>query len=278
MYLWLGEWDQDTSDIVCDLDCYPVFLECTLPSVVSNPPSDWFMYSDNPDDNMVYTREEFAAILLSGKATDYFTIGCLIKMLPDCTAIADPEIVFMLHSFKHYLLSDGSGDWAGTTWYMKGLLNATRQMNSSNTNVGGFPAMNLFDWLNNTLYPQLPVFWRCLIKQVQILSSAGGTSASIVSTDAYLYVPSYAEMGFGTTETPYKDEVASGADETRFAMYTGNEQRIKKTYNGNGSAQNYWTRSPHSGSSTSFMLIYTGGGINIYNASTSYGVCVGLSI
>ena len=55
-------------------------------------------------------------------------------------------------------------------------------------------------------------------------------------------------------------------------------QRIKKTYNGEGSAQYYWTRSAYAGSSSAFCFIYTGGSGSANTAPNSSSVCVGLSI
>lgn len=276
-YLWLGEWDQDTSDIISDMDIYPVFLECVLPISAAYVPEGWFIYSDNPDDNMVYTREEFAAIMMSDEIEKYISIGDRIKMCINSPAIVDRQLTFSLHAYHHYRLS-GSEEFSNSAWYMTGLLSATRVMNSTSTNVGGWPATALRNWMNNTLYPTLPIFWRCLMKKVQILSSVGNISADIVSSEDYLFVPSYAEMGFGVNEQPYHYEVDTDADEIRFAMYTGNDQRIKKLSNGDGSASYYWTRSPYSGSSSSFCYIYgNGNGGNGY-AGGSTGVCVGLSI
>ena len=68
------------------------------------------------------------------------------------------------------------------------------------------------------------------------------------------------------------------AAEKTFTLYTDNNSRIKKTFNGDGSATNYWTRSANSSNSTSFMLVVSGGSSGGTNASAYNGVCVGFSV
>lgn len=279
-YLWLGDWDADTSDVVSDMELHPVFLECQLPKPASVP-AGWYLYSDNPDDPMLFSRSEFAAIMLSDREVveQYVTVGDRIKICMNTNVITDTEIVLSLHSTKHYRLVDEPANFANTSWFMTGVLNANRQMNTSNTNVGGWKQSAMRDWMNKTLYPAFPLFWKCLMKQVTVLSSIGSGSATIEESEDYLYLPSYAEMGLDISAAPYKNEVDAGANELMFMFYTGNNQRIKKTYNGEGSAQNYWTRSPYSGSSSSFCYITgNGGGANATGAAGSVAVCVGLSL
>ena len=278
-YLWLGEWDKDTTDIVCDLDCYPVFLECILPSV-AYVPSGWYIYSDDAEDNSVYTQAEFAAIVLSDVETvkEYLSVGDKVKMSLSTDVVADTELIYQLHAFKHHTLADGSGDFAATTWYPVGILASNRQMNTSNTNSGGWPATAMRTWLNETLYNELPMFWRCLIKQVNVLSSKGASSAEIVSSADYLYLMSQNEVGFNLDQAPYAGEVDSNAENVTFTLYTDNNSRIKKTYNGTGSASNWWLRSPASGSSTGFTSVTGSGASANGNANNINGVAPGFSI
>jgi len=275
-YIWYG-WDGSADDVVADTTVTAQFIYPTLPADVKDLSAYDFAYSDKASDRMAYNRAEFAGILLAGAGKTYFAVGDRIKMVPGNRVITDSEIVFSLHGFDHYKLSDGSG-FAGTTWYAVGVLNATRQINSANTNLGGWPATPIRRWLNETLYPSLPPFWRSLIKQVQILSSAGNTTPDIVSSNDYLYLMSQAEVGFNTKEVPYAFEVDSGAERLTFACYTDNNSRIKKYYNGTGGAVYWWLRSPVASSTTNFYYVYTGGFSYIGGAGSSNGVAPGFSI
>ena len=86
-------------------------------------------------------------------------------------------------------------------------------------------------------------------------------------------------MGFSASDVPYKNEVAEGADEVTFSCYTDNASRIKKTYNGTGTAGEYWLRSPLSSSTAPFCFVSVTGaaGHNYGNATNSNGVAFGFS-
>lgn len=278
-YLWLGEWDQDTTDVVSDLNVYPKFMRCELPPV-RDIPSGYYIYSDDTADHSVYTKEEFAAILLSDQCKQYFAVGDRIKMKPETSVISDGSIVFSLHAFNHYKLADGSGAFAKTTWYAVGYLNTTGKMNNSNTNVGGWDASLMRSWLNNTLFPTLPLFWRCLIKQVEIRASAGNMTANIITSKDYLYLMSTAEAGGNVNTAPYKDEIDPDAENKTFALYTNDASRVKYNFNGEGGTASYWwLRSPYAASDTYFYVVDTTGDIYYYTgANNSFGVVPGFSI
>ena len=84
-------------------------------------------------------------------------------------------------------------------------------------------------------------------------------------------------MRFDTTSVPYKDEVSPNAAEIAFDQYVDNASRIKKQYNGEGTAQNYWTRSAESGGVVAFRHVTITGYSGNPDASISLGVCVGFS-
>jgi hypothetical protein len=170
------------------------------------------------------------------------------------------------------------GQFAGPYFGMVGLMNANRQMNNVNTNVGGFPAMTMPKFLNETVLPGLPQFFRTMIEKITVLSSAGNTYPEIVSMDTYLTLESQAELGFDTGAVPYKNEVPAGADEVTFSCYTDSNSRIKKTYNGTGAAGYYWLRSPLSSSSTNFCNVGNHGNAHGNTATSSFGVAFGFCL
>jgi len=212
-----------------------------------------------------------------GMTADYIPIGSKCKMVNTWSTIKDEYMIFQLHSIGHYELV--SGGMSNADWFMIGVLNANRQMNSSNTNVGGWDSCALRTWMNGSLYPHLPVFWRNLIQQSISLANAGNQSSTITASNDYLRIPSFMEVGFGTGTVPYNGEVSSEANEKAFSYYTSNNSHIKKTFNNTGTAQNWWLRSADAGSSSNFRIVSNdGGGSYSDNASYSYGVCVGFSV
>ena len=99
------------------------------------------------------------------------------------------------------------------------------------------------------------------------------------SSTERLFLLSRAEVGFNVNDVPYKDEVDPNAENVTFALFTDNNSRIKKTYNGTGSASNWWLRSPEASGSSSFAVVYYFGYSNYYYAaSNSYGVAFGFCI
>lgn len=96
-----------------------------------------------------------------------------------------------------------------------------RQMNSSNTNVGGWDTclMRQNFFLNRfpNAYPQV---WRSMIKKVKISATAGNKSTSVTVSDDYSYLAAYAEM-FTTSDAAY---VAEGS---KISWFTTDIRRAK---------------------------------------------------
>ena len=279
--LWMG-WDKLTTNITSDLDVYPVYANPQLPDSI--PTSYDYLYSDDPNDLSAYSLDEFYGILMSGHAEAYFRLFDKVKIVMPAgtTVITDSSIELMVAGYDRFKLADGSGNFAHVNFVMCNLLSATRAMNGSNTNEGGWPRMALRTWLNYTLFPKLPILWRKLIKLVQVRSSAGNQSTEIVSCEDYLYLPSYTEVGFGRT-SPYIDEIdpdVYGSDtlDAVWPVFTDNASRIKRIGGPEGTASIWWLRSPVN--TSSFFISVNNGGSknNNYYSNSSYGVAFGFSI
>lgn len=278
--IW-GGWDKLTTNVQCDIRAYSVFYAPKAPAAY--PTAYDYLYSDDPADNSAYTFEEFWYMIVTDDANGdplartYFQLCDKIKIVPNTTVFADTEIVLQLEAFRHFKQADGNG-FARTFWGMIGVMNADRAMNNANTNVGGYAAMTIRDWLNNTVFSALPQKWKGIIEPVQVLSSAGGTSASIVQSIDKLFLRSHAEVGFDTDAVPYVNEVAAGADEVQLKMYNSGNTKIKKRYNGTGAAATWRLRSPDSAFSTDFRGVYSYGNAYSLGATGAYGASFGFCI
>lgn len=278
-YIWTG-WDKSTSDVTADIDTYAVFEEPKLPDYVKDLSQFTYLYSEDISDadESAYTMGQIYAICEAGKASEYFSVASEIKLLPGAdSTIKDSSIVFQVFGYNHYKLAD-SDNFANVVFGMKGLLNANRQMNSGNTNVGGFEASAMNKWLNGTMIYNLSKPWQNLIKTVQVLASKGGTEETILTSKCKLFLFSDAEVGFNKTAVPYKNEVDRDAESVQFPIFTDNNSRIKKTYNGTGSANSWWLRSASASYSSSFENVYYNGGSFSNGANYSNGVCFGFCI
>ena len=282
-YIWIG-WDKEATNVIEDMDIYSVYIYPQLPATVKDPSKYSYIYSDDSNDSSCYTFAEFYSIVKLGKCAEYgIRAGQEIKMLVP-TAIEretlneSSGIVFTVHSFGHYELA--SGGMSNIDFYMKGVLVSGHVMNSSNTNVGGWNGSAMRNWLNGQVYPTLEPKWRNLISLSLTRATPGNQSAEIVESEDYLRIPSEAEVGWNAAATPYKDEISPDANEIVFSCYTDNNSRIKKTYNGTGAAQNWWTRTAITSNNTQFRFVNDGGssgGGNYLNASNAWYVCVGFS-
>ena len=275
--IWMG-FDQNAVDVVADMNIHAVFITPTLPN--SAPASYDYLYSDNPNDNSAYSLAEFYGIIVNKRCADYFSKGDKIKITVSSSRFADTEFILRVEHFNHYKLADNSGNFAPVSFGMLGIMNATRQMDNRNpvTNNGGWRDCAMRNWLNNTAFPELPRHWKTMIAKVIVLSSQGNTSANIISSEDWLYLRSMAEVGFRTAENPYMYEVDSEAEDLKCSLFTDNNSRIKKYYNGTGSANYWWLRSPWSSNTTDFANVYSSGDESSYGASHSYGVSFGFSL
>ena len=272
-------WDQASTNVQADMDINAVYQAIVVPDSV--PASFTYLYSDvlEEGETNAYSFGQLVGACCSGHPTDFMSVGDKILIDTSATsAFADSKIILKVIGFNHFKKADGSGNFSAVVFHMVGVMNANRQVNSSNTNSGGWPNTAIKTWLNGTMYNALPLHWRSAMTEVEVLSSKGGTSDEIVSANCKVFLLSQAEVGFDTSAVPYKNEVASGAERLNFSPYNSNNNRIKKTYNGTGSAVGWWLRSPSAADSTYFCIVYTSGGAISVNASTSYGVAWGFCI
>ena len=140
----------------------------------------------------------------------------------------------------------------------------SQAMNSSNTNVGGWPASKMRTYVNETIYNALPSNLQGVIADTTVVSGHGSTSgeANFTSTDK-LYLLSTKEVWGkeGTSNTISNDTAES---ETRQLDYyanlgvtTSNYSGAIKQYNSKDSA--WWLRSAFSNNSYYFFRVMSSG-------------------
>ena len=120
-----------------------------------------------------------------------------------------------------YRLAGTTSVKANTSWIANNSLTRLRQMNSSNTNVGGWHQSKMREFLNGRVLDGLDYGWKSMIKTVKTFSSAGNKSTEIVTSEDTLYLLSNREAGDRTTSVPYVNE----GDPINF--FVDNPSRIK---------------------------------------------------
>lgn len=209
-----------------------------------------------------FTWAQIDYISENGLMSDYFNIGDTKNV-----TIGSATYVVEIVGFSHDDRADGSGK-VGLTFGLKDCLNTAYQMNSSNTNSGGWGGCALRATLRGDIWNQLPSDLRDVIKEVTKKTSAGGASGIINSISDTLFLFAEKEI-FGSKQYSVDGEG------TQYARFTASNTRIKKL---NGSATDWWLRSPYSSYTRGFCAVDTSGAANYYAADSSYGVCFGFCI
>lgn len=161
-----------------------------------------------------------------------------------------------------------SGGKAAYSFQLVDCLNQTQQMNTSNTNTGGWNGSAMRGRMS-TYKSQLPAALRNVIKTVKKKSGTGGGSSSgTQQTNDDLFLLSEIEI-FGTTT------YSVAGEGTQYEWYKAGNSRIKKV---NGSADFWWGRSPYSGNANGFCSVGSSGGADGGYAGNSRGVSFGFCV
>ena len=209
-----------------------------------------------------FTWAQIDYISENGLVSDYFNIGDTKNI-----TIGSATYVVEIVGFSHDDKADGSGK-AGLTFGLKDCLNTAYQMNSSDTNAGGWGSCALRATLRGNIWNQLPSDLRGVIKEVTKKASAGNSSSTISSYTDTLFLFAEKEI-FGSTQYSVNGEG------TQYARFTTSNTRIKKR---NGSATVWWLRSPYSGGDGRFCDVLSSGASDNSHASTSFGVAFGFCV
>ena len=233
-YIWyvFRRWDAEAKNVTSDMTINAIFEECTLPSQMVDVTQFDYMCSNNPESTSAYTLAELYAICKSDRYKEYLAVGDEMEILLEDGVTNDVSIVFQVYGFNHYERETSTEDnvqLAHVVFGMKGILIGNRQMNSGNTNSGGWDGCAMRTWLNGTMIKALPVMLRNMIESVQVLASAGKQSAEILTSIDKLFLFSEAEVGSSTSAVPYMNEVSANAETKTFSLVTTTSSRIKKT-------------------------------------------------
>ena len=167
-----------------------------------------------------------------------------------------------LTSSTYYGSATATGK-AGITWQTRNCLATKRQMNSSNTNSGGWRSCAMRTSVMATLLSGFG--FADAVAPVNKLASAGSQSSTIYTDSDSLFLLSEIEI-FGSTT------YSKSGEGTQYAWYNAGNSKVKTV---SGSANGWWERSPSGDGSTLFCTVYSDGSANVDFASSSCGVAVG---
>lgn len=155
---------------------------------------------------------------------------------------AAQDVQMVLTDPGHYTLSNGKK--CNFVVLQKDCLKEYGVMNSQNTNSGGWNSCPRRTWCNSVYRNAIPATLRPIFKQFTTYAANGTGSTSAASSD-YFALFSEKEI-FGSTT--YANSSAESKN-SQLTWFKTSSNRIKRV---NGSAGNWWERSPYSGRSSLF--------------------------
>ena len=158
-----------------------------------------------------------------------------------------------------------AGGTAPLTFQMHDCYGTKYQMNSSNTNSGGYDSTAMHTTHLPAILATMPSEVQAGIKQVNKLASAGSQSDTIETIACKLFLLSEIEI-FGSTT------YSKAGEGSQYAYYSAGNSKVK---NFSGSANAWWERSPYGSGSTYFCRVHSDGNAYYDNASASRGVAFG---
>lgn len=158
-----------------------------------------------------------------------------------------------------------AGGIAPLTFQMHDCYDETKQMNSSNTNSGGWTNCAMRSTHLPAILDLMPAEVQAAIREVQKKTSAGNLSSSIQTTNDKLFLLSEIEI-FGSTIYSFAGEGK------QYDYYQAGNSKVK---NWNGGAYSWWERSPRSSRSTGFCSVHSNGSAVASNAIYLSGVAFG---
>nr|DAG75468.1 MAG TPA: hypothetical protein [Caudoviricetes sp.] len=197
---------------------------------------------------------------------------CQKKIVPPTWKVGDQKAMTIggtdylidIIGINHDDYSDGSGK-APFTFQLHDCYGEKKNMNSSNTNAGGWMSCDMRSTHLPAILSKMPTEVKSGIQEVNKLTSAGNKSSTINTTVDKLFLLSEVEI-FGSTT------YSAAGEGTQYDYYKAGNSKVKKR---NDSAASWRERSPYANSSSHFCMVTSGGKANADNAVYAAGVAFG---
>lgn len=196
--------------------------------------------------------------------------ACQLRKVPASWAVGDQKAMTIngtdypidIIGFNHDDYSDGSGK-APITFQMHDCYYAMKKMNTSSTNKVGWADSNMRLTYLPEIFVLMPSEVQSAIHTVTKLTSEGGESSVIETTNDGLFLLSEVEVT-GNFSRSFEGE---GTQYTYYAM--GNStSKIR-----NGDSSDWWLRSPNKSSRAYYVIISSSGVSANSSADVLRGVC-----
>lgn len=228
------------------------------------------MFSAAISNNSDITNETSVIYLDKGDIHRKVSIGDQVTL-----SLNGMNYAFDIIGFNHDTLTDANAygkatatGKAGITFQMHDLFETGYKMNSSNTNSGGWKSSAMRTSTMPLMKGYMPAAWQTAIKPVNKASGTGGGSTSGTETvsDSCFLLAEIEVFGSATNSV--------SGEGTQYAYYKANSNVKNK----DGSAYNWWERSPYSGYDTNFCVSNSKGIPMGSYATNSRGVAFGFCV
>ena len=155
-----------------------------------------------------------------------------------------------------------AGGTAPLTFQLYDCYGKLKNINSSETNRGGWKNSSMRTTHLPAILALMPTEVQNGIREVNKLTSAGNKSSTINTTADKLFLLSEVEI-FGSTSN------SAAGEGTQYDYYKAGNSKVK---NRNGSAADWWERSPDADGSTGFCMVRSNGNASGNGASYVRGV------
>ena len=222
--------------------------------MIYNNPALWPRKQIDP----VFANNSWEAIIAacqSGNVHDSWMVGNSKTMTINGT---DYQIDIIGKNHDTYT----AGGTAPLTFQMHDCYGELKNMESFNTNIGGWTSCAMRSTHLPAILSMMPTEVQTAIREVNKLTSAGSQSSTINTTADKLFLLSEIEI-FGSVTN------SKSGEGTQYDYYKAGNSKVKRV---NGSADNWWERSPYSGSTYNFCYVGVRGGVGYSGASSDFGV------
>ena len=208
----------------------------------------------------VFFRRRFSAPLVldaifANNSWEAIIAACQRGNVPDSWAVGDSKTM-TINGTDYQIDIIGknhdtytAGGTAPLTFQMHDCYGTKYQMNSSNTNSGGWTSCAMRSTHLPAILALMPTEVQNGIREVNKLTSEGSTSSTINTTADKLFLLSEIEI-FGSVR------YSKSGEGTQYDYYKAGNSKVK---NYNGSAYYWWERSPRDVNVTSFCAVSSSG-------------------
>lgn len=195
--------------------------------------------------------------------------ACHNNEVPDTWKVADhkpmtiggSDYLIDIIGKNHDDYSDGSGK-APLTFQLHDCYKIANAMYSTASNVKGWTNCSMRVEHLPTILKQMPADVQSGIREVNKISASSGRDPTLVTTKDSLFLLSEVEI-FGSTSNSYSGEG------TQYNYYGAGHDTVK---NFNGSAYDWWERSPSANSARYYCAVKSTGSAINWSANTIHGV------